>query len=481
MDEKVRWLRYYRTTTVSQRKMLFEVLQETGNVSEACRRARVSRATYYYWKDRFDKGGYVAVEEPRSHAPLHPSRKTSPEVANRVVAMKTAHPEWGRQRIADELMKENGWQRMVSASTVRRILVSKEPKACVVTEKSEKSKGVVLHSEKPGQTIHVDLCFVPATHEAIEDLPAVSGSSGKLKVCKPKESEGKWPGQVFAEPGISYEQAMDTYVNARSEPAPLEIGEEEADEVKRRDVLRQEETLRIDRRNVRERRKQEDEAWRQIRKQRKEERKARRQQKQEERRAQRNRRRRAEEELWKEQRRLRREQMKARKEGDRAWREQRNRIREHKESLPVVTLWIAILVIVDNCTRRCFGLPMFTAGSHVTAQMVVSALELLLPPELQYLIADRGVHFGKLLESLAQNRGFTRVFLAPHRPQSNGIAERFVRTLKEWLLDKPWDTPEEFIALLSRFLLEYNDRPHQGRELKGLSPNELERRLLAAV
>lgn len=91
------------------------------------------------------------------------------------------------------------------------------------------------------------------------------------------------------------------------------------------------------------------------------------------------------------------------------------------------------------------------------------------------------MHFGKLIEDLARNRGFMRVFLAPHRPQSNGIAERFVRTLKEWLLDKRWDTAEDLTALLSSFLLEYNDRPHQGREIKGLSPNELNRRLLEAV
>jgi len=489
MGEKVEWKRYYRTTTASQRKMLFEIREETGSISEACRKARVSRATFYYWKDRFEQEGWIALEKPYSHAPVHPARKTCPDVVDQVIRMKKAHPEWGRQRIADELMKNNDWQRVLSASTVRRILVSKEPGACAETQESKtKPTSAVRHSEKPGQTIHVDLCFVPATHEAIEDLPAVSGSSGKLKVCKPKAraDERKWPGQVFAEPGISYEQAMDAYVNARSaETVPCEsaqsgLGEEEDLKAKKQEVSKQEETLRIGRRNVREKRKQEDEAWRQMRKQRKEKKKAREQRAKEERRAQRKQRK-AEEEAWRAQRKLRKEQMKARKEEDLTWHEQRNQIREQKENLPVVTLWIAILVIVDSGTRRCFGLPMFTAGSHVTAEMVVTALKALLPSELQYLIADRGVHFAKLLERLAQDRGFIRVFLAPHRPQSNGIAERFVRTLKEWLLDKPWNTPEELTALLSQFLLEYNDRPHQGRELKGLSPNELERRLLAAA
>ena len=35
--------------------------------------------------------------------------------------------------------------------------------------------------------------------------------------------------------------------------------------------------------------------------------------------------------------------------------------------LPMVTAWIAILLVTDNCTRQCLGLPLFMAGSHGTA------------------------------------------------------------------------------------------------------------------
>jgi len=52
-----------------------------------------------------------------------------------------------------------------------------------------------------------------------------------------------------------------------------------------------------------------------------------------------------------------------------------------------------VLVIVDNCTRRCLGLPLFVLGAHVTADLVVAALKALLPKELRYLIADGGTHF----------------------------------------------------------------------------------------
>ena len=43
----------------------------------------------------------------------------------KVVAMKQAHPEWGKRRISDELAKENSWVPLVSVNAVRRILVEK--------------------------------------------------------------------------------------------------------------------------------------------------------------------------------------------------------------------------------------------------------------------------------------------------------------------------------------------------------------------
>ncbi len=146
--------------------------------------------------------------------------------------------------------------------------------------------------------------------------------------------------------------------------------------------------------------------------------------------------------------------------------------------LPIVNAWIAILVIVDNCSRQCLGLPLFVAGAKVTSDMVVEALRVLLPPELQFLISDRGLHFNsKAFEGLARSQDFIHVLIARHRPQSNGIAERFVRTLKEWLLDNSWEDEKELAALMERFLDEYNDRPHQGLAVPGLSPKEFARRI----
>ncbi len=110
--------------------------------------------------------------------------------------------------------------------------------------------------------------------------------------------------------------------------------------------------------------------------------------------------------------------------------------------------------------------------------MVAQALRVLLPPELQFLISDRGLHFNsRAFKKLALSQDFIHVLTARHRPQSNGIAERFVRTLKEWLMAQSWENDEELAELLEQFVDEYNDRPHQGLAVSALSPNEFAKRI----
>lgn len=116
---------YFPPTTAQQRRLLFEVWEETGDREEACRRAHVCQSTFYNWKARFEAGGYAALDEPGSHAPHHP-KETPAEVAKRVVGMRQEHPDWGKRRIADELAKENNWVPLVSPNTVKRILEDAE-------------------------------------------------------------------------------------------------------------------------------------------------------------------------------------------------------------------------------------------------------------------------------------------------------------------------------------------------------------------
>ena len=123
-------------------------------------------------------------------------------------------------------------------------------------------------------------------------------------------------------------------------------------------------------------------------------------------------------------------------------------------------LWIAILVVTDNCTRQSLGLPVFSAGAKLTGQELVDALRTILPDELQFFISDQGTHFRtKAFAHLVTERNFVHMPVYRHRPESNGIAERFVLTLKDWLKGCFWQSADELARLLSEFEIEYNDDP----------------------
>lgn len=330
----------------------------------------------------------------------------------------------------------------------------------------------------------MDLCFVPAEHEVSEKLPAVSGSSGRLVVARTKvEAEKEWPGRIFEDEQLSYEEAMLKFVAAsqakeagRQAESPVQTKPTSRQRTKR-SLKKEEKQLRNDRRQVREERKLEDRAWQQARRNRKEQEQAYQSLDKSQWRAQRPVKQ-AQDQHWQMMRDQRRALVEKRYQQDSQWRQKRNELRERLSELPVVKSWIAILVIVDNCTRQCLGLPLFVAGPKVTAEMIVEALQLLLPPDLQFLISDRGTHFkAEAFKMLMLSEEFIHVYIARHRPQSNGIAERFVRTLKEWLADKTWPDDQKLAALLSQFLDEFNNRPHQGLPIPGLSPNEFANRI----
>ena len=328
---------------------------------------------------------------------------------------------------------------------------------------------------------------MPATHEVADKLPAVSGSSGHLIVqrSQTETDEREWPGRVFEDPELTYEEAMlDFVVASRERENQQETGGSEAEQTEKgllkaekRALRREEAQLRDERRQVRERRKLEDAAWKEARAARKAEEQTHQALSKEERRQQRQAQR-ARDEQWRALCEQRRATLEQREREDEEWRGKRRSLRERLSQLPVITAWIAILVIVDNCTRQCLGLPLFMAGANVTSEMIVEALRVLLPPELRFLISDRGTHFkANAFKTLVLSEGFIHVLIARHRPESNGIAERFVRTLKEWLEDKSWRNDQELAVLLRQFLDEYNDRPHQGLAIPGLSPNEFAKRI----
>lgn len=112
---------HFPRTTASQRKLLFETWEATGDIKEACRSAHMGRRTFDYWKPRFVAGGYAALEQFDSHAPKAPHH-TPAEIEQRVIELRRQNPGWGKRRLADEIAKGNHWEPLVSPNTVKRIL-----------------------------------------------------------------------------------------------------------------------------------------------------------------------------------------------------------------------------------------------------------------------------------------------------------------------------------------------------------------------
>lgn len=112
---------YFGFSTPQQRKLLFETWEGTGSVTKACRKARVSRGLFYYWKARFEQFGYAGLEEFDSRV-AHKLNYKSAEIEQQVIAMRHQHPEWGKARIAQEMAKANNWVPLVSPNTVKRML-----------------------------------------------------------------------------------------------------------------------------------------------------------------------------------------------------------------------------------------------------------------------------------------------------------------------------------------------------------------------
>jgi transposase InsO family protein len=481
---------YFRATTASQREYLFRRAAELGNVSAAARQAHVSRGTWYRWRDRYEAHGVAGLAQERSRAPHRPRiAPVSADLRAEVLAAAQAQPGTGCRTVANRLRQAHNWEPVISHSKVWELTRAATPPVDPAPPTAAAYTPVAaVHAPQPNQTFNVDLCVVPVTHTGDHELAAVSLHAAAAGATPPAVAAAPaaptWPGQVFADPTQSYPEQMRAYAAQRAVKRASKGQRKHhrrQKQAERAEVHAQRDELRLQRRRVRLARRGEDAAWRTVRQTRQQAEQTWQARAQAERKTHRPAHR-AAQARWQAAKTARREQQAQRAAEDAAWRQTRQALREQQvrldTALPLVTAWIAILVVVDNCTRRGVHLPLFIAGAHVTAEMVVTALRAACPPELQFLISDNGAQFiAEAFAHLAQDLEFLHVRIAPYHACTNGIAERFVRTLKEWLETHPWHSPEELEALLAEFLAYYNDRPHQGAELQGLSPNEYARRL----
>ena len=141
-----------------------------------------------------------------------------------------------------------------------------------------------------------------------------------------------------------------------------------------------------------------------------------------------------------------------------------------------------LVCVIDSCTRIAWAEIIEDIKSLTVMFAVLKSLNILAQQyqiRFKEVLTDNGPEFGPKGSAKKMQHPFERMliemeikhrYIKPYRPQTNGKAERFWRTIEEDLFEETnFDSLDEMKEELLQYLYYYNhERPHQG--INGLSP-----------
>ena len=121
--------------------------------------------------------------------------------------------------------------------------------------------------------------------------------------------------------------------------------------------------------------------------------------------------------------------------------------------------------VIEHARRRILH---FNATAHPTSDWIVQQLReaLSLPCRCRYILFDRDAKFGSDVLEFLKASGVEPVRTSVRSPWQNGIAERWIGSVRRELLDHVIPLNEQHLRRLGREYLEYyhDDRTHIGLE-----------------